>query len=116
LAYTGYISAKWLGNPARDVPPWRDTGVVVRGPAVAAINGREIVVDERIIGVARYAANGDVITRTAAPRIRPSRKSRTASFAACSGYGVVEVCIPARRATGKNVAASCRVTAATETS
>jgi len=44
LAYTGYISAEWLGNPARDVPPWRDTGVVVRGPAVAAINGGEIVV------------------------------------------------------------------------
>src|SRR5450631_1971380 len=31
------ISAKWLGNPARNVPPWRDTGVAVRGPAVAAI-------------------------------------------------------------------------------
>ncbi len=29
------ISAKWLGNPARNVPPWRDTGVAVRGPAVA---------------------------------------------------------------------------------
>jgi cardiolipin synthase len=31
------ISAKWLGNPARNVPPWRDTGVAVRGPAVAEI-------------------------------------------------------------------------------
>jgi cardiolipin synthase len=31
------ISAKWLGNPARNVPPWRDTGVAVRGPAVAVI-------------------------------------------------------------------------------
>ncbi|HUH56346.1 MAG TPA: phospholipase D-like domain-containing protein [Rhodanobacter sp.] len=29
------ISAKWLGDPARDVPPWRDTGVALRGPAVA---------------------------------------------------------------------------------
>ena len=28
------ISAKWLGNPERHVPPWRDTGVGVRGPAV----------------------------------------------------------------------------------
>jgi cardiolipin synthase len=28
------ISAKWLGVPARGVPPWRDTGVAVRGPAV----------------------------------------------------------------------------------
>lgn len=31
------ISAKWLGNPARNVPAWRDTGVAVRGPAVAEI-------------------------------------------------------------------------------
>jgi cardiolipin synthase len=31
------ISAKWLGNPARNVPPWRDTGVAGRGPAVAEI-------------------------------------------------------------------------------
>ena len=31
------ISAKWLGNPARNVPPWRDTGVVVRGPAVTEL-------------------------------------------------------------------------------
>jgi cardiolipin synthase len=29
------ISAKWLGDPARNIPPWRDTGVAVRGPAVA---------------------------------------------------------------------------------
>ena len=31
------ISGKWLGNPARNVSPWRDTGVVVRGPAVAEL-------------------------------------------------------------------------------
>jgi cardiolipin synthase len=31
------ISAKWLGDPARDVPPWRDTGVALHGPAVAEI-------------------------------------------------------------------------------
>jgi cardiolipin synthase len=31
------ISAKWLGRAARSVPPWRDTGVAVRGPAVADI-------------------------------------------------------------------------------
>jgi cardiolipin synthase len=31
------ISAKWLGNPARDVPPWRDTGVALHGPAVAEL-------------------------------------------------------------------------------
>lgn len=31
------ISAKWLGDPARKVAPWRDTGVALRGPAVAEL-------------------------------------------------------------------------------
>lgn len=31
------ISRKWLGDPARGVEPWRDTGIAVRGPAVADI-------------------------------------------------------------------------------
>ena len=31
------ISAKWLGNPTRNVPPWRDTGLALRGPAVAEL-------------------------------------------------------------------------------
>jgi len=29
------VSAKWLGNPGRRLEPWRDTGVEIRGPAVA---------------------------------------------------------------------------------
>ncbi|HET9033824.1 MAG TPA: phospholipase D-like domain-containing protein [Dokdonella sp.] len=28
------VSAKWLGDPSREISPWRDTGVAVRGPAV----------------------------------------------------------------------------------
>ncbi|MGA9340763.1 MAG: phospholipase D-like domain-containing protein [Rhodanobacteraceae bacterium] len=28
------VSARWLGDPARSIEPWRDTGVAVRGPAV----------------------------------------------------------------------------------
>jgi cardiolipin synthase A/B len=28
------VSAKWLGDAARNIAPWRDTGVAVRGPAV----------------------------------------------------------------------------------
>ncbi|MCL4686295.1 cardiolipin synthase B [Myxococcota bacterium] len=28
------VSAKWLGEPDKDIAPWRDTGVAVRGPAV----------------------------------------------------------------------------------
>ena len=36
--HTGYISgicvdAKWLGNPAKHIAPWRDTGVKLSGPA-----------------------------------------------------------------------------------
>jgi cardiolipin synthase len=29
------ISGKWLGDAARGIAPWRDTGVALRGPAVA---------------------------------------------------------------------------------
>ncbi len=29
------LSAKWLGDARRGVPPWRDTGVALRGPVVA---------------------------------------------------------------------------------
>ena len=31
------ISARWLGDPGRDIPPWRDTGLEIHGPAVADI-------------------------------------------------------------------------------
>ena len=31
------ISARWLGDPARGIAPWRDTGMAIRGPAVADI-------------------------------------------------------------------------------
>ncbi len=31
------ISAKWLGDPERNVPPWRDTGVALRGPVVTEL-------------------------------------------------------------------------------
>jgi cardiolipin synthase len=31
------VSAKWNGNPARRYEPWRDTGVEIRGPAVAEL-------------------------------------------------------------------------------
>ena len=31
------VSAKWLGDAARRMDPWRDTGVEIRGPAVAEL-------------------------------------------------------------------------------
>jgi cardiolipin synthase len=39
VAFTGglCIGHDWVGNPARGVPPWRDTAVELHGPAVAHI-------------------------------------------------------------------------------
>lgn len=31
------LSAKWLGDAPRGIPPWRDTGVALRGPCVGEI-------------------------------------------------------------------------------
>jgi cardiolipin synthase len=31
------ISQRWKGDPARGIPPWRDTGLEIRGPAVADV-------------------------------------------------------------------------------
>jgi cardiolipin synthase len=31
------ISERWLGNPKRRLQPWRDTGIEIRGPAVASL-------------------------------------------------------------------------------
>ena len=31
------VSERWLGNPKRRLEPWRDTGIEIRGPAVAAL-------------------------------------------------------------------------------
>ena len=32
------IGQRWVGNPERSLDPWRDTGVVIRGPAVADVD------------------------------------------------------------------------------
>ena len=32
------VSAKWLGDPSRQLEPWRDTGIELRGPAVAELS------------------------------------------------------------------------------
>jgi cardiolipin synthase len=33
------VARRWTGNPERGLPPWRDTGVEVKGPAVPEIEG-----------------------------------------------------------------------------
>lgn len=39
IAFVGglCVSGTWLGNPEKNVPPWRDTAVAVRGPALAPL-------------------------------------------------------------------------------
>jgi cardiolipin synthase len=39
VAFTGglCIGQDWMGDPARNIPPWRDTAIEIRGPAVAHI-------------------------------------------------------------------------------
>src|SRR5690606_34298206 len=31
------VGDAWIGDPARGIEPWRDTGVEIRGPAVAQL-------------------------------------------------------------------------------
>jgi cardiolipin synthase A/B len=40
IAFTGglCIGDDWVGHPDKDIPPWRDTAVAIRGPAVADID------------------------------------------------------------------------------
>ncbi|HXP00800.1 MAG TPA: phospholipase D-like domain-containing protein [Luteibacter sp.] len=69
------LSEKWLGDPDRNVPPWRDTGVALRGPAVAEIElafvdswreaGEPLPDDERVQPIVNPDA-GDVSLRVIA--------------------------------------------------
>jgi cardiolipin synthase len=40
VAFTGglCIGNDWMGDPARNIPPWRDTAIEIKGPAVAHIS------------------------------------------------------------------------------
>lgn len=31
------VSSRWLGNPQKNIPPWRDTGVAIQGPAIGEL-------------------------------------------------------------------------------
>ncbi len=68
------VGDEWVGDPERAIPPWRDTGVEVRGPAVAqvedafagiwSLTGESIPAGERITTV--QARAGDVALRVVA--------------------------------------------------
>jgi cardiolipin synthase len=69
------VGQPWAGDPARGVPPWRDTGVEIRGPAVAAAEqtfarlwgqmGTAIPQDEPLCGD-RMQRAGDTVVRVVA--------------------------------------------------
>lgn len=66
------IGDEWAGDPAAGVPPWRDTGVEVRGPAAAVVDrafartwaaaGTPLPADE-VPDPARVARAGEVAVR-----------------------------------------------------
>ncbi len=56
------IAKEWTGDPARGIEPWRDTGVEIRGPAVADV--------EQAFAEA-WAATGDPLPEKEAPGPAP---------------------------------------------
>ncbi|HET6912763.1 MAG TPA: phospholipase D-like domain-containing protein [Rhodanobacteraceae bacterium] len=69
------ISGKWLGNAERNIPPWRDTGVALRGPAVAEIESAfastwnttgDPLPEEAVTDPATIAHTGEVALRVIA--------------------------------------------------
>ena len=64
------LSERWLGNPKRRLEPWRDTGIEIRGPAVAALEQAFTAV---------FAASGDPLDTsilTPEDRIAPAGTMR----------------------------------------
>jgi len=69
------ISKRWKGDAVRDVPPWRDTGVEIHGPAVADVHaafgqiwetmGDSLPADE-LPAADKIAAAGEVALRVVA--------------------------------------------------
>ena len=49
------VSERWLGDPQRRLEPWRDTGIEIRGPAVAALEQAFV----NVFAVVRRSARRD---------------------------------------------------------
>jgi len=69
------VSRRWTSDPARGLPPWRDTGVEVRGPAIADIEqafaemwamAGSPIPDEELTDADMISAAGDVTLRVLA--------------------------------------------------
>ncbi|WP_202796016.1 phospholipase D-like domain-containing protein [Opitutus terrae] len=70
------VADLWLGDPLKDLEPWRDTGVEIRGPAVTELE-RAFGRVWAMLGAPLPAANG----RTADENNRPGTAGSTAAIA-----------------------------------
>jgi cardiolipin synthase A/B len=85
------IGDEWAGDPASGVPPWRDMGVEVRGPAAALIDGAfarswsaagTMLPSEEIPDPGTVARRGDVAVRVVEGEPGKSRIYRLSQFVA----------------------------------
>jgi cardiolipin synthase len=70
------VSSKWEGNPAKGMEPWRDTGIELRGPAVAELTrafadvwhacGGDALPIDRFVAPGGVSDEGDVRVRVIA--------------------------------------------------
>ncbi|HEY5088540.1 MAG TPA: phospholipase D-like domain-containing protein [Polyangia bacterium] len=87
------VSNRWLGDPKRGIPPWRDTGVEIRGPAVGFVErafaevwatvGGQIPADE-LAEPSQLSVMGDVPVRVIAGTPRKAELFRIDQLIACA--------------------------------
>jgi len=70
------IGDAWIGNPEKKIPPWRDTGVEIFGPAVA---------DVEAAFAAAWKLTGGLIPLKKFPGGRTCRR-QVHTFAHCTGF------------------------------